>query len=382
MKRPANAERASGPIVVAGNDRPGYRRARPTLRNRRLSLGLSQREVAATADLPDQTLSRVERGEFGVSPERQAALASCLDVLVDDLFELERPRPADARRTSREAERNRRQAEADAITATVRRLYAEGKRDHEIADAIGKSRRSVVEYRKQLGLAAQPPARKHAKPEARECALEGCTEVFTPTGPQVANGYGDFCSRRCARTESARHPLPGDRACAWCGVKIRITPSDAAPEGHGRFCSYSHRQRFSFLNEPERVAGLIESLRTAGKWTGAAERRWAGRRKLVQVRDPSKKGAAAAREVGEAAVALVRRVGQTPGQRRGIVEALMEHFEGRRALYDAAGERRPREDREYRKAREAIMRRLRRAARDSGNPNELIFLVRKRTARM
>lgn len=340
--------------------------------------------------MPDQTLSRIERGLLGVSPERQARLAEILNAPTDRLFK-QVPADPNARRDAQIIERYEQGESAPAIAKshglsvavvsrivaasgatreralpastleTVARLHAEGKRDHEIAAEIDKSRRSVVEYRKQLDLAAHPAARKHPKPKPRECSLAGCTETFTPAASSVAKGYGVFCSRGCARTASARHPLPGERTCDWCGREFRISPSDAAPEGHGRFCSHSHRQLFYFLREPERAAGLVESLKRDGAWTGRADRRWAGKRKLAEVglQGPPKKGEREARKLGEVAQELLARQGAPASRkdRRRACEALMDHF----GFCDGAVIDRGTDDPAYRAAREKLRRHLRRA---------------------
>ena len=76
----------------------GYRLPRQALRGRRLELGLSQRDIAEAARIPSQTLSRVERGLLGVSPERQARLAEVLKAPIDGLFKKGQTHP-NARRT-------------------------------------------------------------------------------------------------------------------------------------------------------------------------------------------------------------------------------------------------------------------------------------------
>jgi transcriptional regulator with XRE-family HTH domain len=192
---------------------------------RRDELGVSQDDISATCKMPAQTFSRIERGLLGASPERQARIAKALGVPIDELFLPETRQHAE--RDARIVERYREGESAPALAkgyqlsrsrvsrivaqarATrdravpvetldqLRRLHAEGKRDHEIAAVIGVSRTRAAQLRRELELPAQPPARKHPVPDERVCPT--CGKHHKPSAPQVAKGYGEFCSRPCAR---------------------------------------------------------------------------------------------------------------------------------------------------------------------------------------
>lgn len=265
----------------------------------------------------------------------------------------------------------RAQARIAARHERVRELHAAGHHISAMADDLGVSRGTVRNDLAALGLTPNPPSspRRHPVPEPRVCANPDCPrggEPFTPPDAyQVTQGNGRYCTRECARDASRRHPAPGERACEWCGGTFRISPADAAPPGHGRFCTPHHRQLYYFWYEPEKVEGLVESLRRDGAWTGSTDRRWNGKRKLRQVRNPSKKGEANALETGKRAVEHVRAIREKKGDvadmRTAIIEALMRELVGPATTHVDGKRRNRKDDKVYKAAREKIRRRLVRA---------------------
>jgi transposase len=88
--------------------------------------------------------------------------------------------------------RQRREREAAA--------YAEGQTLREIAQREGVSHFTIAHDLKRLGIARRvgAPPRRYEQPAERECARPGCSERFTPTAVQVADGYGKYHSLSCA----------------------------------------------------------------------------------------------------------------------------------------------------------------------------------------
>jgi hypothetical protein len=112
-----------------------------------------------------------------------------------------------------------------------------------------------------------------------------------------------------------------------------------------------------------------------GHHSGAIRQEFLGRWKLFDVSDEGRhaKGREDALEVGRAAVSLMQR--HPDVERREAIEALIEYFEGSSAIRLDDGTKRLWTDPEYRRVRAKIDRRLRRAARELGQPPELMRLV-------
>ena len=74
----------------------------PAIRKRRLQLGMTQADLAAKADIADETVSRIERGRMTPSVEIAEKVASALRTTLSDL-RVRRPvkepgmRPCEAR---------------------------------------------------------------------------------------------------------------------------------------------------------------------------------------------------------------------------------------------------------------------------------------------
>lgn len=65
------------------------RRLGETLRARREELGLSQRQLAAQADINDATVVRLEHGEIAApAPDKLSRIAAALDLPLADVFAL------------------------------------------------------------------------------------------------------------------------------------------------------------------------------------------------------------------------------------------------------------------------------------------------------
>lgn len=58
------------------------------LRTVRLTLGLSQEELATSVGTCGRTIGRIERGERNASLEMALRIAKCLDISVEDIFRL------------------------------------------------------------------------------------------------------------------------------------------------------------------------------------------------------------------------------------------------------------------------------------------------------
>jgi transcriptional regulator with XRE-family HTH domain len=72
---------------VKPTSRPrGTARGGSRLRAWRQSAGFTLSEVAGLCGLSEATVSRVERGERGLSPENKVRMARCLGVAVSELF--------------------------------------------------------------------------------------------------------------------------------------------------------------------------------------------------------------------------------------------------------------------------------------------------------
>lgn len=58
----------------------------PTIRIRRLELGMTQKDVKLATGIDDSNLSKIERGiNLGVTPKRAEALARCLEVTIAEI---------------------------------------------------------------------------------------------------------------------------------------------------------------------------------------------------------------------------------------------------------------------------------------------------------
>jgi hypothetical protein len=135
---------------------------------------------------------------------------------------------------------------------------------------------------------------------------------------------------------------------------------------------------------PQRGAFVVRWEVEGGRWIGQRfwqKRGFEGRRKLEEVREEGrkKKGAAAARETGAAAILLAMKYpngnGRDRDRRRLIHEALMREFVGALSVQLSDGTARPRADADHRAARAKILRRLQRAYRELGEPPELLPLI-------
>jgi hypothetical protein len=134
--------------------------------------------------------------------------------------------------------------------------------------------RTVNYQLRRRGIELRPPAVpwKHPAPEARTCPT--CGEAFTPTGHQVANGGGKFCSCPCARA-ARRVAEPEERTCArkGCGETFTPMPSEAVRPGHGRFCS--HRCRgLEFWRTGRVPLSFVRSLEERGLFGPRGRKRW------------------------------------------------------------------------------------------------------------
>jgi hypothetical protein len=85
-------------------------------------------------------------------------------------------------------------------------------------------------------------ARRHRDPAPgeRQCAREGCSNLFRPTRQQLDLGYGRFCSRECDHAAHRLYPQPDERECARAGCERRFRPTTySVAQGEGRYCSRS-----------------------------------------------------------------------------------------------------------------------------------------------
>jgi len=104
----------------------------------------------------------------------------------------------------------------------VAELHAQGLGCARIARALNAGKTTVLRDIRALGLEVHAPGayhQKYPKPKPRVCDRDGCENVFTPTGVQVAGGYGRFCSLDCAnkgKTYTRRTWVSG-LVCPNCG---------------------------------------------------------------------------------------------------------------------------------------------------------------------
>jgi transposase len=74
--------------------------------------------------------------------------------------------------------------------------------------------------------------------EERECARDGCSNMFRPTPGQLLDGHGKYCSRKCDHEAHRIHPVPEERVCARDGCENRFTPGASnVALGWGHYCS-------------------------------------------------------------------------------------------------------------------------------------------------
>jgi hypothetical protein len=179
--------------------------------------------------------------------------------------------PTIAARQARRALRRYDEATVDVIVER----YLAGDSTPKISADLGIPIRTVAYQLERRGIKRRPPSvpHKHPAPGERVCAFEGCDEKFTPTGYQVARGWGRFCSPACARAAS-RVAEPEERTCARNGCENRFTPmpSEAVRPGRGRFCS--HRCRQLHLWRTGQVTSFVESLKKRGLWRSQAQKTW------------------------------------------------------------------------------------------------------------
>lgn len=106
-------------------------------------------------------------------------------------------------------------------------LYANGTGStyDEIAELLGVSTSTVGRHLKRRGVTPRDTRfqRMYPKPKERECARPGCTNRFTPTATQVANGFGKYCSRECDHEDRPSAKL--DEAKAWLERHLLAGPS-------------------------------------------------------------------------------------------------------------------------------------------------------------
>jgi DNA invertase Pin-like site-specific DNA recombinase len=239
--------------------------------------------------MPETTLWRIERRKLRAAPDRQAALARELGASVDELFAPVERSPRDAaiiedyarlgssirvarkRKVSKEVvlgalhragvvTRDRTCERAERL-GRVAELDAAGVPRKEMAEELGVSRSQIQADLRDLNRPKRPPRRKHPAPEKRVCALEGCDEKFTPTGYSVAQGWGRFCSRPCARA-AERVAEPEPRTCRYqhCDTVFTPWPSEGARPGRGQFCSHRCRQLHFWRDEREKVQPFLRSV--------------------------------------------------------------------------------------------------------------------------
>src|SRR4051812_35494915 len=83
--------------------------------------------------------------------------------------------------------------------------YLAGATLEEAARAEDVSPMTAMRDLNRLGIERRKPA---PAPDQRECARLGCTRMFQPTRRQLNQGYGKFCSRKCAHEAQRIHAKP------------------------------------------------------------------------------------------------------------------------------------------------------------------------------
>jgi len=110
----------------------------------------------------------------------------------------------------------------------------------------------------------------YAQPEERVCARDGCENRFTPSGSNVAMGWGKFCSKRCSAlsTDAHRRKKGLEIACLECGrAKWRYDSTVGAG-----FCSHECWGKYRWKYRGETISDDLVSLRS-----GRARQQWRGR---------------------------------------------------------------------------------------------------------
>jgi transposase len=116
-------------------------------------------------------------------------------------------------------------------------LHQQGLSTQKVADALGIGWETARRDAEAAGLTFRR-SRRAIVVEARECAREGCSNMFRPTPGQLRAGHGKYCSRECDHEAHRIHPVPGPRVCAREGCENIFTPGGSnVAMGWGKYCS-------------------------------------------------------------------------------------------------------------------------------------------------
>jgi hypothetical protein len=180
-----------------------------------------------------------------------------------------------AHHTGRATLRERRRDEAVALYET--HTY------DEIAAITGSNRKTVARDLAARGVQPRIPAprRKYDAPTERQCAREGCTNLFTPhRALDVANGFGLYCTPDCYHLASRRHPPPTERPCPTC--KKPFTPKFPSWDQRSKFCTRRCRARYTWRSG--RIFGGARDEIVERCFGSAARRKW----KLIWAPNPGR----------------------------------------------------------------------------------------------
>jgi hypothetical protein len=151
--------------------------------------------------------------------------------------------------------------------------YLRGDSTLKIERELGIPVRTVGYHLKRRGIERRPTSVPHKHPARtlRTCEREGCQNLHAPTGYQVTNGEGRFCSRECGYV-ARRVAEPRERTCPNCGFTFTPWPHEVDRE----FCNPSCRQSFNWKDGRPAARGLVEWWKAEGMHGRARQRRLGG----------------------------------------------------------------------------------------------------------
>jgi hypothetical protein len=116
-------------------------------------------------------------------------------------------------------------------------LHEQGLSTQKVADALGIGWETARRDLEAAGFTFRHSKRAIVV-EERECAREGCSNMFRPTPGQLRVGHGKYCSRECDHEAHRFLPVPEERVCARDGCENRFTPGASnVALGWGHYCS-------------------------------------------------------------------------------------------------------------------------------------------------
>jgi hypothetical protein len=151
--------------------------------------------------------------------------------------------------------------------------YLAGESGPALSAEFGIPIRSFYYQLARRGIQRRPSSVPHKHPPRvlRVCEREGCHNLHAPTGYQVANGEGRFCSRECGYL-ARRVAEPRERTCPNCGFTFTPWPHETDRE----FCNPSCRQSFNWKDGRPGARGLVEWWKAEEMHGRARQRRLGG----------------------------------------------------------------------------------------------------------